>query len=50
MSIQSCIANTRREAVCVGVSDVELSDGNETFDYSAKNLITIRAEGKMIAE
>jgi hypothetical protein len=39
----------------VGVSAVELSDGTiegrrcETF-YSAKNLITIMAEGKIIAK
>jgi hypothetical protein len=41
---------------CVGVSAIELSDGTiegrrcETFDYSAKNLITITAQKKMIAE
>jgi hypothetical protein len=41
---------------CFGVSDVELSNGMiegrrcETFDYCAKNLITITVEGKMIAE
>jgi hypothetical protein len=41
---------------CFAVSAVELSDGTiegrrcETFDYSAKNLVTITAEEKMIAE
>jgi hypothetical protein len=41
---------------CFGVSAVELSDGTiegrrcETFDYPAKNLVTITTEEKMIAE
>jgi hypothetical protein len=47
---------TKEGRFCFGVSDVELSDDTiegrrcETFDYSAKNLITITAEEKMIAE
>jgi hypothetical protein len=47
---------TKEGRFCVGVSYVEVSGGTiegrrcETFDYSAKNLITITAEEKMIAE
>jgi hypothetical protein len=43
---------TKEGRFCCGVSAVELSDGAikgrrcETVDYSAKNLITIMAEGK----
>jgi hypothetical protein len=47
---------TMESRFCFGVSAVELSDGTiegrhcETFDDPAKNLITITAEGEMIAE
>jgi hypothetical protein len=47
---------TKEGRFCFGGSAVELSDGTiewrrcETFDYSAKNLITITTEEKMIAE
>jgi hypothetical protein len=47
---------TKEGRFYVGVSVVELSDGTiegrrcETFDYSAKNRITITAEENMIAE
>jgi hypothetical protein len=47
---------TKEGRFCFGVSAVELNDGTiegrrcETFDYSAKIIITITAEEKMIAE
>jgi hypothetical protein len=47
---------TKEGRFCFGVSAVELIDGTiegrrcETFDYSAKNLITTTGEDKMIAE
>jgi hypothetical protein len=47
---------TKEGRFCFGVSAVELNDGTiegrrcETFDYSAKILLTIAAEEKMIAE